>query len=134
MPRLRVGDVGEALRGEAQVARESGAERSEAKPRPPRQAETLADAEPKPTISNASAVAIVNDNRIEILRKTLSNSIMEVDKKMAIDNASIDTVMGIFQNGLDVALTPPISYGIILGVTLMAIGVVGSWFRFKKRK
>ena len=59
---------------------------------------------------------------------------MEVDKKMAIDNASIDTVMGIFQNGLDVALTPPISYGIILGVTLMAIGVVGSWFRFKKRK
>lgn len=53
---------------------------------------------------------------------------------MPIDNGSVETVMSVFQNGLDVALTPPISYGIILGIVLMAIGVVGSWFRFKKRK
>lgn len=53
---------------------------------------------------------------------------------MPIDNGSIETVMTVFQNGLDVALTPPISYGIILGIILMGISVVGAWFRYKKRK
>lgn len=52
---------------------------------------------------------------------------------MAIDNSTIEVVTNIFQSGLDVALTPPVSYGIVLGVVLMAIGVVGKWFKFKKR-
>lgn len=53
---------------------------------------------------------------------------------MAIDNSTIEVVMNVFQSGLEATLTPPISYGIVLGIALMAVSVVGAWFRYKKRR
>lgn len=40
----------------------------------------------------------------------------------------------ILTQGFAMSLTPPVSYGIVLGIMLMAFGVVAGWFKFKKRK
>lgn len=49
-----------------------------------------------------------------------------------IDNATVDVVMNIFQTGIDASLTPPISYGIVLGIVLIGIKVVSKWFKPRK--
>lgn len=51
-----------------------------------------------------------------------------------IDNTTIETVMNVFQAGLEASLTPPISYGIVLGIALMAVSVVGAWFRYRHKR
>lgn len=51
-----------------------------------------------------------------------------------IDNTTIETVINIMTQGLDLAMTPPISYGIVAGLALLAIGVVGAWFKFRKKR
>ena len=53
---------------------------------------------------------------------------------LALDNGTVTTVSDILTQGFAISMTPPISYGIVLGIMLFAFGVVGAWFKYKKRK
>lgn len=51
-----------------------------------------------------------------------------------IDNETISTVLSVVTQGLDLAMTPPIVYGVVIGLVMMGISIVGAWFRFKKKR
>lgn len=51
-----------------------------------------------------------------------------------IDNTTIETVVHVMTQGLDLAMTPPISYGVVMGLVMMSVSVVGAWFKYKKKR
>lgn len=51
-----------------------------------------------------------------------------------INNETIQVAVDTLTAGIDLCMTPPILYGVIIGIAVIGVSIVGKWFRMRKTR